>query len=106
MRTLSALLVVTAAFGITVAAQQPPSEGPYKILKSAGVGGEGSWDYVYADTDARRLYIPRRGVAATPDATPPRAAVNARLTIFDLDTLAPIGEIDGVGGNGAVVDPK
>ena len=32
--------------------------------------------------------------------------MNARLTVFDLDTLAPIGEIDGVGGNGAVVDPK
>ncbi len=33
-------------------------------------------------------------------------AITARLTIFDLDTLKPIGEIPGVGGNGTVVDPK
>jgi hypothetical protein len=32
--------------------------------------------------------------------------IRTRLTIFNLDTLEPIGEIDGVGGNGAAVDPK
>ena len=54
------------------------------------------------------MYIPRRGsaaVAAT-DARPAAAAVPTRLTIFNLDTLEPAGEIDGVGGNGAAVDPK
>ena len=30
----------------------------------------------------------------------------ARLTVFDLDTLKPVGEIAGVGGNGTAVDPK
>jgi DNA-binding beta-propeller fold protein YncE len=73
--------------------------GPYKVLKSARVGGEGGWDYIYADSAGRRLYIPRRGNPATP-------AVPSRLTIFNLDTLAPIGEIAGVGGNGTAVDPK
>jgi DNA-binding beta-propeller fold protein YncE len=34
------------------------------------------------------------------------AAVPARLTIFNLDTLEPVGEITGVGGNGTAVDPK
>ena len=33
-------------------------------------------------------------------------AVPPRLTIFNLDTLDPIGEIPGVGGNGTAVDPK
>jgi hypothetical protein len=33
-------------------------------------------------------------------------AIQTRLTIFDLDTLAPVGEIAAVGGNGAAVDPK
>jgi hypothetical protein len=33
-------------------------------------------------------------------------AIGARLTIFDLDTLKPVGEIAGVGGNDTVVDPK
>ena len=34
------------------------------------------------------------------------AAVPGRITIFDLDTLAPIGEIPDTGGNGVAVDPK
>ena len=41
--------------------------GPYKVLKAARVGGEGGWDYIYADAAGRRLYIPRRGA---PNATP------------------------------------
>ncbi|SEF52339.1 hypothetical protein SAMN05421819_0297 [Bryocella elongata] len=82
-------------------------DGPYKVLKSARVGGEGGWDYIYADAAGRRLYIPRGAVKAVPatDSKPAVDAVDARLTIFDLDTLKPVGEIAGVGGNGAVVDP-
>jgi DNA-binding beta-propeller fold protein YncE len=83
-------------------------DGPYKVLKTARVGGEGGWDYIYADTAGRRLYIPRgatRAVAAT-ETAPEVPAVPARLTIFDLDTLKPLGEIAGVGGNGTAVDPK
>jgi DNA-binding beta-propeller fold protein YncE len=73
--------------------------GPYKVLKTARVGGEGSWDYIYADVAGRRLYIPRRGTPAAPE-------VQTRLSIYNLDTLDPIGEIAGVGGQGAAVDPK
>ncbi len=82
--------------------------GPYKVLKTARVGGEGGWDYIYADADGRRLYIPRgatREVAAT-DTKAAIPAVSARLTVFNLDTLEPAGEIAGVGGNGTAVDPK
>ena len=46
-----------------------------------------------------------RAAAAT-DTTPAVTAIPARLTIFDLDTLAPAGEISGVGGNGTAVDAK
>ena len=83
-------------------------DGPYKVLKTARVGGEGGWDYIYADSDGRRLYIPRGATRAIPatDTTPEIAAVPARLTIFDLDTLKPLGEISGVGGNGTAVDAK
>jgi DNA-binding beta-propeller fold protein YncE len=91
------------AFAIAIVAFAPigvaQPAGPYKVLKSAKVGGEGGWDYIYADVAARRIYIPRRGGQAA-------AGVQTRLTIFNLDTLAPIGEIPGVGGNGAAVDPK
>src|SRR5580704_7144569 len=73
--------------------------GPYKVLKAARVGGEGGWDYIYADSAGRRLYIPRRGNPSTPD-------VKTRLSIYNLDTLELVGEIADVGGNGAAVDPK
>ena len=88
--------IVTCAL-VVAAAGAVAQSGPYKVLKTAKVGGEGGWDYIYADAGGRRLYIPRG--AATPGASP-------RLTIFNLDTLAPVGEIDGVGGHGTAVDPK
>jgi DNA-binding beta-propeller fold protein YncE len=99
------LAVAIAAFATVGSAQQV---APYKVLKTARVGGEGGWDYIYADAAGRRLYIPRgatRAVAAT-DKTPEVPAIPARLTIFNLDTLDPAGEIPGVGGNGTAVDPK
>src|SRR5579862_8434813 len=89
---LTCAIVVAVAIG---SAQQPSSGGPYKVLKTARVGGEGGWDYIYADSAGRRLYIPRRG-------QPP---VQTRLSIYNLDTLELINEIAGVGGNGAAVDP-
>jgi hypothetical protein len=55
-------------------AQQAATAGPYKVLKTAKVGGDGGFDYVYADDAGRRLYIPRTGPTA-------------RITVFDLDTL-------------------
>jgi DNA-binding beta-propeller fold protein YncE len=106
MRHFSSVLAVAiGTFAPIGLAQQV---GPYQVLKKARVGGEGGWDYIYADAAGRRLYIPRgatRAVAAT-DTTPDVPAVPKRLTIFNLDTLEPVGEISGVGGNGTAVDPK
>ena len=100
MRKLCLALTVGIATIASIGWSQ--QAGPYKVLKTARVGGEGGWDYIYADAPGRRLYIPRGAVAAT-DTT---AAVPARLTIFNLDTLDKVGEITGVGGNGTAVDPK
>ena len=99
------LAVAIATFAPLGSAQQV---APYKVLKAARVGGEGGWDYVYAEAVGRRLYIPRGATRAVPatDTTPAMPAVPARLTIFNLDTLEPAGEITGVGGNGTAVDPK
>src|SRR5438477_5576035 len=96
---LASAIVFTVAIGL---AQQPAAGGPYKVLKTARVGGEGGWDYIYADAAGRRLYIPRRGSLALPatDTRPATTAVPTRLTIFNLDTLEPAGEIEGIGGNG------
>ena len=89
-------------------AQSGTSTGPYKVLKAARVGGEGGWDYIYADPVGRRLYIPRGAVEAraATESSPAVGAVDKRLTIWNLDTLDKVGEITGVGGNGAAVCPK
>ena len=101
-------VIVVALFACAALAQQAGTAGPYKVLKTAKVGGEGGWDYIYADVAGRRIYIPRRGSIATPatDTRPAGVTVPTRLTSFNLDTLEPTGEIVGIGGNGAAVDPK
>ena len=102
------LLLLTAAIAALAPIVLAQSTGPYRVLKTAKVGGEGSADYIYADTVGRRLYIPRGGAQAR-EATataPAQPAFEKRLTIFDLDTLEPVGTIPGVGGNGAAVCPK
>jgi DNA-binding beta-propeller fold protein YncE len=73
-------------------AQQAPG-GSYSVVKTAKVGGAGGFDYVYADTTGRRLYIPRTGT-------------EPRITVFDLDTLAPAGEIAKANARGVAIDPK
>ena len=89
-------------------ASQPGTGGPYKVLRTAKVGGEGGTDYIYADTAGRRLYITRGATPAqaATDTRPALPAFEKRLTIFDLDTLESVGVIPGVGGNGATVCPK
>jgi len=74
-------------------AQQARTTQPYKVIKTAKVGGDGGFDYVYADVAGRRLYIPRTG--PTP-----------RVTVFNLDTLGPVGEIPNANARGVAVDPK
>jgi hypothetical protein len=77
----------------TVLAQYAPTDGPYKILKTAKVGGEGGFDYIFADVEARRLYVPRNGPMG-------------QLMVFNLDTLEPAGAIANVAAGGATVDAK
>jgi DNA-binding beta-propeller fold protein YncE len=84
-----ALVMGIAAAATAVSAQ----DGPYKVLKTAKVGGEGGFDYVYADSDGRKLYIARSGTAA-------------RISVFNLDTLEPEGEIPKANAHGAAVSHK
>ena len=93
-RNLAIGFVIAGVFllAIDCPAQQEDPSG-YKVIKSARVGGEGGFDYLSADVDARRLYVPRNGPAGG-------------LTVWDLDTLAPVGDIPGVASGGAVGDSK
>src|SRR5262245_44126496 len=104
-RRLSVLL--TAGFVAFAPIMLAQSTGPYKVIRTAKVGGEGGTDYIFADTAGRRLYI-TRGATQAREATATTPAVPAfekRLTVFDLDTLEPVATIPGVGGNGATVCP-
>jgi DNA-binding beta-propeller fold protein YncE len=96
-RSAAVMLGIGALAVAGGSAQTSPGGGPYRIVKTARVGGEGGWDYIYADSAGRRLYIPRGGA--------PGGAAEPRVTIFNLDTLEPAGEIPGAGGHGTVVDP-
>src|SRR5215831_20801169 len=87
---LAAALAIPSLVGF---AQNASRSGPYKVLKTAKAGGEGGYDYIFADVKARRLYIPRGGQSG-------------RLTVFNLDTLESVGTIPNVSAGGATVDPK
>jgi DNA-binding beta-propeller fold protein YncE len=69
------------------------ADGPYKVLKVVKVGGAGGFDYVYADSAGRKLYIPRTGPSP-------------RITVYNLDTLEPSGEIPNASAHGAAVSVK
>jgi DNA-binding beta-propeller fold protein YncE len=91
MRTL--LLAIAGGlfvFGISLASNKTHAD-PYSVLKSTKVGGAGGFDYVYADSAGRKLYIARSGQGA-------------RVTAFDLDTLAPAGQIDQTNAHGVAAD--
>jgi DNA-binding beta-propeller fold protein YncE len=87
-RTASAaLLCLLAAFSTSASAQ-------YKVLGNTKVGGAGGFDYVFADSEGRKLYVARSGAGA-------------HVAVFNLDTLAAAGDIPNLTGiHGATVDPK
>jgi hypothetical protein len=85
---MCAVLITLAACGAM--AKPLPDDRPYQTLKTAKVGGEGGFDYISADVEDRRLYVPRFG----------------QLMVFNLDTLDPAGTIAHLIAGGATVDPK
>jgi hypothetical protein len=86
---LSVAIMLSSSAGWIQTAQ---GAEPYQILKTVKVGGDGGFDYIFADVKGRRLYTPRNGPMG-------------ELMVFNLDTLAPVGVIAGVHSGGAAVDP-
>src|SRR6516225_617724 len=76
----------------SLAPQWAVAQGPYKLSKVVKIGGEGTFDTAFADVEARQLYIPRKNPG--------------RITVFNLDTLEPAGEIPNAAANGVAIDPK
>ena len=83
-----ATLALMLPFAVLAHAQ---ASGPYQVQKIQLVGGEGGFDYITADTDGRNLYVARSGPAG-------------HIGVFNLDTLAPVGDIAGVSAHGGAVD--
>ena len=87
MRQFCLTFAMVASIGLA-------QDGPYKVQKTAKVGGDGGFDYVTADAAGRRLYV---GRSANP----------GRVTVFNLDTLEKVGEVPNtLRVHGATVSPK
>ena len=93
MRRFGVVLVAGIAVSTILGFAEAPAAGPYKVLKTVKVGGAGGFDYVYADVEGRRLYVPRTGSPG-------------RVTVFNLETLESVGEIADANARGVAVDPK
>ena len=81
---LGSLAVVTVfsvvAFSRT--ASPAPASSGYHVIKTVPVGGDGGWDYVYVDSDARRVYVSR----------------GTHTMVLDADTYAVVGDIPDTQG--------
>lgn len=91
MRFSRLLLSFTVlAIAAAASAGEAADGGPYKVIKTGKVGGAGGFDYVTADSDGRKLYVPRGN----------------RVVVYDLDSLTQVGEIpDTKGVHGVAIDP-
>lgn len=94
MKKVSLTAAVAGALLALLAMAQTPESGPNKVVKTARTGGEGGFDYIYADVPDRKLFIPRSGQQS------------ARIQVFNLDTLEKIGEIPNFNAHGVAVDNK
>ena len=78
MRLSALLLLISLTCAPSFAAPAPG----YHILKTWKLGGEGGWDYLTLDPEARRLYISRA----------------TKVIVIDADSGKPVGEIDDTPG--------
>ncbi len=86
---LSLLVVILSPLSALVPGSAAAEPGPYRVINAARVGGDGGYDYVFADSAGRRLYVPR----------------GDRIDVFDLDTLKPAGVVPNTASvHGVAVD--
>ena len=80
--TLLSIAVLSHFGSFSQAATPAPGPSGYHVIKTIEVGGEGGWDYVYVDSDARRVYVSRA----------------THVMVFDADTYAVVGDIPDTQG--------
>jgi hypothetical protein len=77
-----AVAVIFSAVVFSHAASPAPAGSGYHVIKTVPVGGDGGWDYVYVDSDARRVYVSR----------------GTHTMVLDADTYAVVGDIPDTQG--------
>ena len=88
--TAFAFTAFTLIFGGNVAQAQAAPPG-YHVIKKIPIVGDGGWDYLTVDSEARRLYIARSN----------------RVQVVDLETEKLVGEIEKTPGvHGVAIVPK
>src|SRR5579864_1384105 len=82
----------TAAIGLCLAAGALAAAGPgYHVVTTYKLGGDGGWDYLTADADARRVYISR----------------GTHVMVIDADSGKSVGDIgDTPGVHGIALAPE
>ena len=87
MKTFLALTSIAGA-GLLAGSALAQTDSPYKVLDTAQLMGTGGIDYVYADNDGRKIYVPRGG----------------NTYVFGLDSHKYVGTITNIGGHGVAID--
>ena len=86
--TFAAAVTVYLSFVASAWATDPQ---PYRMLQKYEVGGEGRWDYLVADAEARRLYVTRQ----------------THVMVLDADSGKVVGDIpDTQGVHGVALAPE
>jgi sugar lactone lactonase YvrE len=77
-----AVAMIFSAVAFSRPAAPAPGASGYHVIKTVPVGGDGGWDYVFVDSDARRIYISR----------------GTHVVVLDADTYAVVGDISDTQG--------
>jgi DNA-binding beta-propeller fold protein YncE len=77
-RVATALAVLAPCLALSA----PPAEDPYRRGKEIAIGGDGGWDYLSVDPEARRVYVSHA----------------TKVVVVDIDKNAVVGEIDPAPG--------
>jgi DNA-binding beta-propeller fold protein YncE len=85
---MNPFILSVAGIGLLAGNLLAQTDTPYKVLDTTRLMGNGGIDYVYADNDGRRVYVPRGG----------------NTFVFDLDSHKYIGAITNIGGHGVAID--
>src|SRR5258708_7168183 len=80
--TLLGPLAVAIVFSAVAFSHAAPATSGYHVIKTIPVGGDGGWDYVYVDSDARRVYVSR----------------GTHTMVLDADSYAVVGDIPDTQG--------